>query len=50
MFQLYTPDKVDIPERYVPDSDDEVTAEEQMIRSEKADRIRKMLAAHRWDR
>ena len=47
VFQLFVPDKVEIPERYVPDSDDEITAEEAVIRQEKSERIRKMLAAHR---
>ena len=42
------PDKVEIPERYVPDSDDEVTEEEAMIRQEKSEKYRKLLAAQRW--
>ena len=41
------PDKVEIPERYVPDSDDEVTEEEAMIRQEKSEKYRKLLAAQR---
>ncbi len=39
------PDKIDIPERYVPDTDmDNVTPEERKVRLKKADSIRKMLA------
>ena len=42
------PQKVEIPERYVPDDEDEMLTEtEKMERAEKAERIRKMLAAHR---
>jgi hypothetical protein len=50
IFQLFMPDKVFIPERYVPESDDDdfVTEEERAMREEKAERIRKMLAAHRF--
>ena len=32
----------------MPDSDDEVTEEEAMVRQEKSERIRKMLAAQRF--
>lgn len=48
-FQLFVPDKVNIPERYIPESDDEelLTEEELSQRRERAERIRKMLAAHR---
>ncbi len=40
------PDKIDIPERYVPDleAEEEVTPEERKVRLKKADSIRKMLA------
>lgn len=39
------PDKITIPERYVPEPDaDEVTPEEREVRLKKADSIRKMLA------
>ncbi len=38
------PKKISIPERYVPDSDADVTPEERQIRLKKADSIRKMLA------
>lgn len=42
------PEKVEIPERYIPDSDEDLeTEDERRQREEKADRIRKMLAAHR---
>ncbi len=44
------PEKVEIPERYVPDSDDEelhLSEGQKLQRREKADKIRKMLAAHR---
>ncbi|KAL5006547.1 hypothetical protein ScPMuIL_015353 [Solemya velum] len=42
---LYFPQKVEIPERYMPESDDEdISAEEQMKRQEKADKIKQLLA------
>ncbi|XP_060565630.1 uncharacterized protein LOC132724715 isoform X3 [Ruditapes philippinarum] len=41
---LYFPEKVEIPERYIPDSDDEsVTEEEKASRREKANKIKKIL-------
>ncbi|XP_055995511.1 uncharacterized protein LOC125648149 isoform X20 [Ostrea edulis] len=41
---LYVPNKVEIPERYVPDSDDEsITEEEKMKREEKAEKIKRLL-------
>lgn len=44
------PQKVDIPERYLPDSDSEedLTEEEKIQRKEKSNSIRRMLAAHRY--
>ena len=44
------PNKVEIPERYIPDSDDDevvMTDADRRIRADKAEKIRKMLAAHR---
>ncbi|XP_052798632.1 uncharacterized protein LOC128230418 isoform X11 [Mya arenaria] len=41
---LYFPEKVTIPERYMPDSDDEsVTEDEKAARREKADKIKRIL-------
>ncbi|XP_011421722.3 pleckstrin homology domain-containing family A member 7 isoform X14 [Magallana gigas] len=41
---LYVPNKVEIPERYIPDSDDEsVTEEEKIKREEKAEKIKRLL-------
>ncbi|XP_052220641.1 uncharacterized protein LOC127837513 isoform X3 [Dreissena polymorpha] len=41
---LFRPAKVEIPERYIPDSDDEsVTEEEKVKRREKADKIKRIL-------
>ncbi|CAG0906371.1 unnamed protein product [Cyprideis torosa] len=40
---LGAPKKISIPERYVPDDDDEVSATEQLQRSRKAEAIKKML-------
>ncbi|XP_053383535.1 pleckstrin homology domain-containing family A member 7-like isoform X5 [Mercenaria mercenaria] len=41
---LYFPEKVEIPERYIPDSDDEsITEEEKAHRREKANKIKKIL-------
>ena len=43
------PRKVDIPDRYLPDSEEEeLTEAEQQYRQEKAHKIRNMLAAHRY--
>jgi len=42
---FWAPDKISIPERYMPEMDaDEVTPEEREVRLKKADSIRKMLA------
>ncbi|XP_078334386.1 uncharacterized protein LOC111131248 isoform X11 [Crassostrea virginica] len=42
---LYVPNKVEIPERYIPDSDDEsITEEEKAKRAEKAEKIKRLLA------
>ncbi|XP_039295349.1 uncharacterized protein LOC120353912 [Nilaparvata lugens] len=41
---LGTPNKILIPERYVPETSPELTVEEQAKRSKKADAIRKMLS------
>ncbi|XP_068082968.1 uncharacterized protein kmr [Anabrus simplex] len=41
---LGTPNKIVIPERYIPEQAPELTAEEQLHRSKKADAIRKMLS------
>lgn len=39
------PEKIDIPERYIPDTDmDNLTPEEKQVRLKKADSIRRMLA------
>lgn len=47
-FQLYFPEKVEIPERYIPDSDDEsITEEEKALRREKANKIKKILTQQR---
>ena len=44
IFQLYMPNKVEIPERYMPESDEEeITVEEQMRREEKAEKIKQIL-------
>ncbi|XP_061173413.1 uncharacterized protein LOC133182524 isoform X10 [Saccostrea echinata] len=41
---LYVPNKVEIPERYIPDSDDEsITEEEKIKREEKAEKIKRLL-------
>lgn len=46
--QLYVPNKVEIPERYIPDSDDEsVTEEEKIKREEKAEKIKRLLTNSR---
>ena len=38
------PNKVEIPERYMPESDEEeITVEEQMRREEKAEKIKQIL-------
>lgn len=48
LFQLFFPEKVDIPERYMPDSDDEsITEEEKAQRQEKANKIKRMLTQQR---
>lgn len=41
---LGTPNKIVIPERYIPESEPILTAEEQLHRLRKADSIRKMLS------
>lgn len=41
---LGTPNKIVIPERYIPEQEPMLTAEEQMQRSRKAESIRKMLS------
>ncbi|XP_061173363.1 uncharacterized protein LOC133182524 isoform X2 [Saccostrea echinata] len=42
--RLYVPNKVEIPERYIPDSDDEsITEEEKIKREEKAEKIKRLL-------
>ena len=50
LFQLHAPDKVEIPERYVAsDSEEEqLTEEEKQARARKAEKVRKMLAVHRY--
>jgi len=48
--QFFAPEKVHIPERYVPDSSDEeeiLSPEEAQRRTEKAEQIRKMVASQR---
>ena len=48
--QLTAPEKVHIPERYVPDSSDEeevLSPTEMQKRAEKAEQIRKMVATQR---
>jgi len=48
--QLLAPQKVHIPERYVPDSSDEeleLSPEEKQRRAEKAEQIRKLVASQR---
>lgn len=46
--QLFVPEKVEIPERYISDSDDdEETMEDRLRRQEKSHQIKKMLAAQR---
>ncbi|XP_064635345.1 uncharacterized protein LOC135492690 isoform X2 [Lineus longissimus] len=42
---LFSPDKVDIPERYVPDDEEELSPEELDRRERKVERIRKLLSA-----
>ena len=47
-FQLYFPEKVLIPERYMPDSDEEdLTEEEKAVRREKAEKIKRILTQQR---
>ena len=47
--QLFLPQKVVIPERYMPDSDEEsVTEEEKAARREKADKIKRILTQQRY--
>lgn len=41
------PEKVDIPDRYIPDSDDELSLEEKQFHAEKAQKLKKLLAAQR---
>jgi len=48
LFQLFFPEKVEIPERYIADSDDEsVTEEEKAQRQEKANKIKRILTQQR---
>ena len=48
-FQLYRPGPVEIPERYMPDLDEEyVSEEEKLKRCEKAEKIKKILAQQRY--
>jgi hypothetical protein len=47
--QLWSPEKVDIPERYIPEDEEELTAEERERREKKVERIRKLLSAQRYD-
>ena len=47
VLQLGVPEKVDIPDRYVPESDDELTVEEKQFHQEKAQKLKKLLAAQR---
>ena len=42
------PEKIDIPDRYVPDSEDELTQEEKIFHEEKAQKLKKLLAAQRF--
>ncbi|XP_013390125.1 uncharacterized protein LOC106158612 isoform X4 [Lingula anatina] len=43
---LFIPGKIEIPERYVPESDEEeLTEDEKRMRQKKADRIKKLLSA-----
>jgi len=47
--QLFLPQKVVIPERYMPDSDEEsITEEEKAARREKADKIKRILTQQRY--
>ena len=46
--QLFRPSKVEIPERYVPESDEEsVTEEERLAREEKSNTLKRLVAAQR---
>ena len=48
MLQLAFPEKVLIPERYMPESDEEdLTMEEQFKRQEKSERLKKILTQQR---
>jgi len=48
-FQLFVPEKVLIPERYNPESDDDdVTEEKQQRRQAKAEKIQRLLTQQRY--
>ena len=47
--QLMSPAKVEIPERYVADSEqDDISDTERAIRMEKAERLKRLLSAQRY--